>query len=247
MANIQSVKSLTPKARRFYKVAKGMLRTARNLFDENASNIELLQEAKRCAEDEAFLKSRLNSRTLQFFHSQVELQLKKCRGRRFSIDDKVFALSLLKQSPKCYKVLQKTFALPSRKILVNMLNKVPFKCGINIPILSTLKESILKMKDIDRNCCLLFDEMTIEAALQYNVKEDYIIGFEDNGRDRQNKFADHALVIMAKGIARKWKQPVAYYFFEGGVKAADLQYIIKEVIQHLQNIGLKVVATVRYC
>lgn len=45
---------------------------------------------------------------------------------------------------------------------------------------------------------------------------------------------------MARGICRKWKQPVAYYFNEGGMKTDVLVKNIKEVITACQNVGLKV-------
>lgn len=42
--------------------------------------------------------NRLNPFTVKFLESQMRLQPQKPRGRRFTIDDKVFALSLYKQS-----------------------------------------------------------------------------------------------------------------------------------------------------
>jgi hypothetical protein len=56
----------------------------------------------------------------------------------------------------------------------------------------------------------MFDEMSITENLHYNQKFDFIEGFEDLGRrGRTNKIANHALVLMARGLRRKWKQPVA--------------------------------------
>lgn len=116
-----------------------------------------------------------------FILAQLRHGKKKSRGRRFSMDEKVFALSLLKQSPKAYAILKKAFALPSRKVLINFLQRVPFSCGINADILKSLKTAILKMNPMDRYCCLLFDEMTIEASLHYNKKNDVIEGFQNCG------------------------------------------------------------------
>jgi hypothetical protein len=63
---------------------------------------------------------------IKFYKLSMRLQLKKSRGRRFTMEDKIFALSLLKHSPRAYKLLEKTFALPSRKKLMALLNEVPF-------------------------------------------------------------------------------------------------------------------------
>lgn len=56
--------------------------------------------------------------------------------------------------------------------------------------------------------------------------------------------SDKAMVFMARGIHRKWKQPIAYYFNEGGMKADRLVSVFKEVISKCQSIGLLVRTTV---
>jgi len=54
------------------------------------------------------------------------MQPQNPRGRRFTVDDKVFALSLYKQSGKAYLTLSKVFALPSRKSITDLLKKGTF-------------------------------------------------------------------------------------------------------------------------
>lgn len=49
---------------------------------------------------------------------------------------------------------------------------------------------------------------------------------------------------MTRGIHKKWKQPIAYYFNEGGTKADRLASILKEIIAKCQSIGLIVKATI---
>ncbi|KAI4465126.1 thap-type zinc finger superfamily [Holotrichia oblita] len=58
------------------------------------------------------------------------------------------------------------------------------------------------------------------------------------------KFADHAMVFMARGIRKKWKQPVAFYLSENAMSSADLARNLRDSIRALQNIGISVVATV---
>jgi hypothetical protein len=69
-------------------------------------------------------------------------------------------LCLLKRSPKSYILLQTLFPLPSRRTLQS-LNTVHFRTGINTHAFDALHHSVQKMSDIDRYCCLLFDEMSI--------------------------------------------------------------------------------------
>jgi hypothetical protein len=49
---------------------------------------------------------------------------------------------------------------------------------------------------------------------------------------------------MIRGLRRKWKQPVAYYFSCGSTKAEMTVQLLSEVLDACQNTGLQVVATV---
>ena len=71
-----------------------------------------------------------------------------------------------------------------------------------------------------------------------------VLRVEDYGTERTCNIANHALVFMARGLHRKWKQPVAYYFIRGSTKADLLKKFLKDVLGACQNAGLHVVATV---
>ncbi|EFA12075.1 hypothetical protein TcasGA2_TC006882 [Tribolium castaneum] len=154
---------LCPKAHRLYKIASDLSKTARRLEQENASNRKKLKTGQQFYESGDFLKRKINVTALHFMTSQLRLQLKKSRGRRFSMEDKIFALSLLKHSPSCYKKL---------------LEKVPFEAGVNPAILTSLEQAVQKMNEHDRVCTVVFDEMSIEPGLSYNKKNDRIDGFK---------------------------------------------------------------------
>lgn len=234
---------LTPKASKLYKVVKDLRRCARKLEYSKATKKSILQSAAE--QNCILLRKNINVTTANFFNSQMKMQQKKKKGRRFTVDDKIFALSILKQSPKCYKLLQRTFALPSRKTLLTLLNKVPFNCGINQQIFKSLEKDVKKMEPIDRVCCLMFDEMSLQPSITYDVRQDEIVGFVKCGNHyKTNALADHAMVFMVRGLHRKWKQPVAYYFTQHGMKVPDIVRNIKQIITALQKIGLNVVATI---
>ncbi|PNF39995.1 hypothetical protein B7P43_G15587, partial [Cryptotermes secundus] len=112
-------------------------------------------------------------------------------------------------------------------------------------VFHALEQSLQKMSGEDRYCCLMFDEMSIRENLHFNQKFDCIEGFEDCGsQGRTCSIANHALLFMIRGLRRKWKQPVAYYFTRGSTKAEMVVQYLKEVLDACQNAGLKVVATV---
>lgn len=188
----------------------------------------------------------LNQFTRQFIESQIRMQPQKPRGRRFTIDDKVFALSLFKQSGKAYRTLSKVFALPSRKSIMDLLNKIPFDTGINKRIFDHLKTAVKKLKNkLDRYCSIIFDEVSISSSLQFTEKNGKVIGFEDLGNDNCSpKFSDKALVFMVRGLRKKFKQPVAFYLTNSNMNSLNLSNILKDVITAVQSTGLTVISTV---
>lgn len=86
---------------------------------------------------------------------------KKAKGRRFSTEEKIIALAMLKQSPKGYRFLRRMFVLPSSSILRKFLNQADIKPGINKNVFAQLKQRANKMKPVDKLCVLLFDEMSL--------------------------------------------------------------------------------------
>ncbi|KAK9674677.1 hypothetical protein QE152_g40937 [Popillia japonica] len=105
-----------------------------------AKNKARLQAAIDFAESEELFKASVNERTLHFINCQLKMQIKKSRGR----------------SPKAYKLLRRTFALPSRRTLMALLaHAAPMHCGINENLIRSLGESVQKMDPIDKHCVLL--------------------------------------------------------------------------------------------
>ncbi|KAJ8983164.1 hypothetical protein NQ317_016263 [Molorchus minor] len=90
--------------------------------------------------------------------------------------------------------------VPSRKTLIDLLRTIPFETEINRSIVDLLKTSVSTMDPLDRQRMLLKGFKIME---------------EMNG---DPSFADKVMMFMARGIHKKWKQPIAYYFNEGGMK-----------------------------
>lgn len=86
--------------------------------------------------------------------------------------------------------------------------------------------------------------MALEPSLTYSKKDDFIFGFENFGNTKNCRFSDHVLVFLLRGINRKWKQPVAYYFCQSTTKTSQLVVCIKEVIAAIQSTGLQILTTV---
>lgn len=233
---------LTPKAKKLYEVGLKFKKLGRKLLFENTSFKKKMKLASNFVNDKQF--AYMNDVTKTFIQSQLRLLRKKPRGRRFSLDDKIFALSICRRGPKVYKLLLTMFALPRKRTLMKMLEKIPFNVGVNPAIMTSLQKAVQKLSNPNKMCTLMFDEVFLDAGLTYNIKNDQVDGFHDTGLERKLQFADHAFVMMLRGVRKCWKQPICYYFVANGLSAAMIQRELKTTIRKLQEIGLTVMATV---
>lgn len=88
-----------------------------------------------------------------FIKSQLKPQSISLRGRRFILNDKIFALSLYKSSAEAYRLMSNDFALPFRKTLMNLLQNILLEPGINDQIIKHLKLTVSKFKNpLDKTC-----------------------------------------------------------------------------------------------
>lgn len=86
--------------------------------------------------------SKMSPVAKKIFWMQIKQYAKKIKGRRFTNEEKMIALSILKQSPKCYKFLQRIFILPSKNTLNKMISKLNVLPGINKQIFDTIKQEV---------------------------------------------------------------------------------------------------------
>lgn len=184
--------------------------------------------------------------TADFMVSQIRsFRSKASKGRRWTFDEKVLALTIFKRSPRCYRLLRSFVALPSKRTLLTLLKKVPFQSGINPHIFKHIDDNL--PPGLDRCCALIFDEMDIKENVQYEAGHDRIVGFANFQDGHNNLPANKALVFMLVGLlpTRKWKQPVAFYFNHNGCKAEILQKYMFEVLRAAKNIAkVNVVTTI---
>lgn len=173
-----------------------------------------------------------------FLQMQIRSAGMKKMAVRFTMNEKLLSLSLFRESPKGYKLLQKIFRLPSKRTLNRLSERVCFQPGINKEIFSYLQKIVENWDTKKRLCSIAFDEVALASSLHFVESKDEIEGFVDNGSERKLRYCDHALVIMIRGICSSWRQPIAYYFCEGTISADDLQVILKEIVQNITEAAL---------
>lgn len=169
---------------------------------------------------------------------------KKEQGRRFTLEEKIASLSIFKHSPKAYKFLRSIFILPAAQTLIKLIHQSKLTPGFNKNIFFQLKKKSESIKNTEKLCVLLFDEVSLKVNVTYQERKDEVAGFIDNGREKTAEYADHALVFMIRGLLHNYKQPIYYSFSKNCTKGPELANQIKEVVKGIQEAGFIVLATV---
>lgn len=133
---ISLTKKLSPHCAKLYKE---YLKSRRQLnFNIRA------KKALSFSKQKSFMKitEKLNPLATKFLWMQINQCTKKSRGRRFTDEEKLIAMAILKQSPKCYKFLHKIFILPSKYTINKMISKLNVEAGINAQIFEAVKKEV---------------------------------------------------------------------------------------------------------
>lgn len=183
-----------------------------------------------------YLSSKLTPVQNNFVQMMLRNSGKKKRGWRFTKDDKNFAMSAYKQSPKAYRHLTAFFGGPGKKTIYEHAAFVKFEAGINPKLMQFIKSAVSNLKGTEKYVTIGWDEMSLLTRLDYNYVKDYIDGFVDYGDRREMKFGTHALVFMVRGIEKEFKQPVGYFITED-ITSIELSELIKLVTEAVLDTG----------
>lgn len=125
--------------------------------------------------EEAFdvIKPFVIDEMFQLLKSHVQLR-GKSRGKRFTRWMKKFTLQLHFCGARAYRWLSNVRMLP----------------GIIPGIVQSIGSSTKSWSKRDRVCTLIFDEMMLKKNLAYDVTQDVVQGFTDNGVERTSIIAD---------------------------------------------------------
>lgn len=172
----------------------------------------------------------------------VKMQLRHLRRSAWTEEEKNFALSIYYKSPSAYRFLRdRGFKIPCVTLIrkwVSIYNVTP---GFSTDVIAKLTKKVASMSDDEKQCVLLFDEMSIRKALEYEPKHDLIEGFEDLGPlGRTNNVASHALLFMLRGLKYHWKCPFSYVVAKNGVKSSSLALLLDLCVEKVFETGLSI-------
>ncbi|KAJ8866943.1 hypothetical protein PR048_032805 [Dryococelus australis] len=128
------------------------------------------------------------------FEEQIDrfLTKKKCCWEK---EDIAAAITLRSVSLKAYVYMRNKVNLPLPGL--STVRKWARNLGIQTEVLTVLEVTSKVMNEIKRSTILLFDEINVDSRLYYDQSEDKILGPNRNVQ-----------VIIARGLASKWKQPM---------------------------------------
>ncbi|KAJ8894294.1 hypothetical protein PR048_006909 [Dryococelus australis] len=164
-----------------------------------------------------------------FTPKQIERLVFRNKKRIWWEDDDIAAAVTLRSiSRKAYLYLRKNVGLPLSGLSTIRKWTRNLKClpGIQKESLSVLKGRSLWMSSRERLTIISFDEIRVDSRMCHDQRENRIMGPHSN-----------AQVIIARGLASKWKQPI-FYDFDRNITKDKLFEVIKEV----EESGFKVVA-----
>ena len=163
----------------------------------------------------------------------------------------------LQESMHCFVVCSSTaydylrdfkgLPLPCSRTLRNHMQKIKFKPGILTDFITLLGLKVKDMPDNEKYCGLYIDEMSIQPKKELNRTHGEMYGAptiplsktQTKKFEGQEILATKALNFMFAGLRSRWKQPVAFHFTGDSFDPEVVTDIIKELIKHSRDIGLK--------
>lgn len=113
-------KQLSPSDKCLYKTASKAMRDTRRYKKRVKEVLAREKKLKQGISNLDWLESKVNRSTADFIRLQIREQRHKPRGRRYTLQDKLFSLILMKNSPQQYRKMRRIFALPSKDTIMRV-------------------------------------------------------------------------------------------------------------------------------
>ena len=221
----KKIKVLTKKNIRKEKTIKGLLKKLESMKHLDADQTQRLL-------------SNFGHLTRDLFTNELK-NSKKGKNSRYSDSIKQFAVSLHFYSPRAYEYVRKSLHLPCSATIRAWAAAIQCEPGFLTDVIEHLQNTL---KDDEKDCILLVDEMAIKKEVIWDVKNKKFAGHTDYGpilAEEPDSIATNALVVMAVGLKRPWFHPVAYFLVDRITSKMQAQ-IINEAISLLTEASLEV-------
>lgn len=178
----------------------------------------------------------------------VYMQIRHIPNSPWSIAEKKISISMFYKSAALYNFLLRKIHLnlPSISTLRTWIRVIDLKTGFNTTFLKKLRTRVDIMSNLEKQCVLLMDEISLKKSVEYDERLDVFEGFQDFAEEggRSTKEASHAIVFMARGLYHNWSVPLAYYLSSGSVIAKQLKICLERCFVEIEKLGLNINALV---
>lgn len=176
---------------------------------------------------------------------EIPMELFKRPVSDYSVDQRLFALTLHLYGPKAYEYLrhERKLPLPGPKKLRSWLKTVDASPGINFSFLEALSQKKKEKPKLYSYVCLKIGTMAIRQHVSYDVLEKTMLGFTSFGKGVEangiRDIATEVLVLMVSGIAGDWNVPVAY-FLTKSLPAEAMKQLVIHALNTIYDFGFEV-------
>jgi hypothetical protein len=149
-------------------------------------------------------------------------------------------------SPKGYEFGRRSHIIkaPSKTTLRRYMSGIK---GTHDLIQSRLLAEANNLKDIERVCSLVVDDMAIKEKLEYNRSEDKFYGLPsiptNNPMGKRPVLANKLLCFVIHGLSTKYTIPVGY-FFHKTLSSERFHQITLDILKLVHRLGFKVLRLV---
>ncbi|KAM6261623.1 DNA transposase THAP9 [Porphyrio hochstetteri] len=194
-------------------------------------------------------KRRLPEETASLLHAQfsdLPWDMESWRQMaEYSPEMKQFACVLHLYDIKAYDYLRKIFPLPHPYSLTNWLSNNEAAAGFSRDIFLRLQEKVERGDQAYFCCGLMVQEVSLCKQQEWDPQTQRLTGFVDVGAGvldaDEAPLASEAIVLMAVGISSVWTAPLGY-FLVNSVTGCLLAQLLRQTINKLNNIGIRVLA-----
>ncbi|XP_063220182.1 uncharacterized protein LOC134529730 [Bacillus rossius redtenbacheri] len=140
---VSRMSMLTPKKQKILRQVQGKVKAMKRVCKQlRKQNLTFRETVDKAADLQLRELKNMSPAAYHLLASQLRFKNMKPQGRRWTVDEKILAISIYKRSPSCYSLLRRMLVLPSKKSLLNLLNAVPFKCGVDNRVMLLIKEIV---------------------------------------------------------------------------------------------------------
>ena len=197
--------------------------------------VHMLNRKLRQAKKNTLLPKNAPQLAKDIFENVIANCDKKPRGRRYSKSIKMFSIRSSFHSNKAFKLLAKTFFLPTIRTVRSSLQPVHAEPGEMLhQVGAFLKEKIDK-EDVSGDFVMLLDEMSIASKVLIDPGTKKCVGLSTLHRINSSNGlppaqANKALLFFLVSLDGKWRYPIRYELTTS-FKGEDLLPVVMETLE----------------